>query len=132
MKSKRETIEQKLFRAKATFNEIEVLLQNNFFATAVNRMYYSCFYVTQALLFTKDLSSKTHKGVVTLLHQHFVNTGLFDKEKASFYSELLKERMEDDYSDVLVLDEAEVIDFYEPAKAYIDYVTKLVEGYLAE
>ena len=65
-----------------------------------------CFHATKALLLTRDLVPKTHSGVVAMLHQHFVQAGLFDFEQASFFSRLMQERIEDDYNDVIIIDEA--------------------------
>lgn len=79
--------------------EVPSHLSNGFYGTAINRLYYSCFYATQALLFTLNYTPKTHKGLISLLHEHFVNKGLFEKSKAQFLSDLLKERMDGDYTD---------------------------------
>ncbi len=97
----------------------------------VNRLYYSCFHTTKALLLTKDLMPKTHKGTSSILHEHFVNKGLFDSAKAAFYDKLMEERIEDDYNDFMILEEKKVIHFIEPAKQYVEYVSKLIEGYFA-
>ena len=126
------TIQQKLEIAQAFFNEVPVHLRNRFYNTAINRLYYGCFYATQALLLTMSLTPKTHKGVAQLLHKHFVSKGLFDKAKAEFFSDLLKERLEGDYGDFLIIDEEEIKDFIQPGKEYIEYVTKMAEGNLAE
>ena len=101
-------------------------MENQFYITAINRLYYSCYHATRALLLTKDLIPKTHGGVVSQLHQHFVQNGSFDLNQASFFSRLMQERIEDDYSDISVLTKAEVIMFIEPAREYIVYVEELI------
>jgi uncharacterized protein (UPF0332 family) len=108
----KDIIQRKLSRATLTFSEMEVLFKNGFYIAAINRLYYSCFYATQALLLTINLMPKTHKGIVKLLHEHFVNKGLFENSKAEFYNDLLKERLEGDYGDLLILDEDEMNDFF--------------------
>ncbi len=42
----------------------------------------------------------------------------------------MQERIEDDYNDFMIVDEAEVTEFIEPAKAYIAYVEELVQKHL--
>ncbi len=106
--------------------EVDVLMFNKFYITAINRLYYSCFHATKALLLTKDLVPKTHSGVVTLLHQHFVQNGLFDLEHASFFSRLMQERIEDDYNDFMIVDEDEAAEFVTPAKEYLSYIENLI------
>jgi len=129
MTLKDETIKLKLSKAHSLLLEIDVMMTNKFYTSVVSRLYYSCFHATKALLLTKDLMPKTHKGTSTTLHQHFVSNGLFDKKKADFFNDLMQERIEDDYNDFMILDEAEVIDFIKPAKQYVDYVSKLIETY---
>ena len=132
MNLKEETIKLKLLKAKSIIKEIEVLMENKFYTTVVSRLYYSCFHATKALLLTKDLSPKTHKGTSAILHQHFVNKGSFDKEKAIFFDGLMKERIEDDYNDFMISNQDEVTEFINPAKEYVDYVSQLIEKYLKE
>jgi uncharacterized protein (UPF0332 family) len=128
MSNKQASIQLKLAKARKLLEEVEVLMQHRFYITAINRLYYSCFHATKALLLTKDLVPKTHSGVISTLHQHFVQDGLFDFEQASFFSRLMQERIEDDYSDFMVLEEAEVKEFIEPSRAYIAYIEQLIEN----
>jgi uncharacterized protein (UPF0332 family) len=119
-------IKLKLQKATALINEADVLMQNKFYATVINRLYYGCFHATKALLLTKDLTPKTHSGVVNMLHLHFVQPGLFDMAKASFYSRLLQQRIDDDYNDFIIEDAETTEDFIEPAKEYVKYVAGLI------
>ncbi len=126
MNRKEYAIQLKLSKAKSLLMEIEVLKENKFFTTLISRLYYSCFHATKALLLTKDLVPKTHKGVAIMLHEYFTFNGLFDSRKAAFFSQLMEERIEDDYSDFMILDENDVIEFIEPAKEYVAYIEKLI------
>ncbi|WEK38149.1 MAG: HEPN domain-containing protein [Candidatus Pseudobacter hemicellulosilyticus] len=94
----------KLKKAHALLKEVQVLLDHAFYTTAINRLYYSCFHVTKALLLTRDLIPKTHSGVVSALHKSFVQDGYFAFEQASFFSRLMQERIDDDYSDHLIIE----------------------------
>jgi uncharacterized protein (UPF0332 family) len=111
-------------------SEVDIQLRNHFYATAINCLCYACFHATKALLLTKDLTHRTHSGVVTMLDQHFVLQDLFNKTHTAFYSKLMQERMDEDYNDFMVDDEAEVKVFIEPAKEYIGYIEQLIPEYL--
>ena len=128
MNSKQEAIEKKIAKANALLSEIDVLMEHRFHATAVNRLYYACFHATKALLLTKDLIPKTHSGVINLLHQHFVQSELMDVKQAAFFSRLLQERIEDDYSDAIILNDDEVADFVQPAKEYVKYREEVIKS----
>lgn len=81
---RKRVIALKLTKARSFLDEADILLSNKFYATVINRLYYSCFHATKALLLTRDLFPKTHSGVINQLHQHFVQPGMFDMEQASF------------------------------------------------
>ncbi len=129
MNLQQQAINQKIVKAESLLAEVPVLMEHQFYTTAINRLYYACFHATKALLLTKSLTPKTHSGVINLLHQHFVQSGIVDAQQAAFFSKLLHERIEDDYSDALIMDEEEVLEFIEPAKEYVNYIEKLVENY---
>jgi uncharacterized protein (UPF0332 family) len=132
MNSVTDVIRLKLLKANAFMNEADVLIENKFYATVINRLYYSCYHATKALLLTKNLIPKTHSGVVTMLHQHFVLPGDFDIEHASFYSSLLQQRMEEDYSDFMIEDEESVRILLIPSKQYLSYTETLINQFLTD
>lgn len=129
MSPKNASIQLKLAKAKNLLAEVDILVHHKFYMTAINRLYYGCFHVTKALLLTKDLIPKTHSGTVSMLHQYFVQEGAFDFNQASFFSRLMQERIEDDYNDLLKIEEVEVMEFVEPAKEYVFYVEGLIRNW---
>ncbi|HXL56458.1 MAG TPA: HEPN domain-containing protein [Chitinophagaceae bacterium] len=125
-KRKAAAIRLKIEKAKKIMEETDVLIQNHFYTTLISRLYYSCFHATKALLLTKDLIPKTHKGVFIMLYEHFVKENLFDNNYASFFNMLMQERIKGDYDDDLITNYDEVGGFIEPAKQYVQYVEKLI------
>lgn len=126
MNRKEASIQLKVTKAKNFLNEVPVLLNHQFYNTAINRLYYACFHITKALLLTKDVSPKTHSGVVHQLHLHFVKEELFDADQAAFFSNLMHERIEDDYDDLLLSGPEAVSAFIKSAQAYVAYVETLI------
>jgi uncharacterized protein (UPF0332 family) len=49
-------------KAKDTIQEVEQHIQNEFWNTAINRMYYTCYYAVSALLVKKVLKHRVIKG----------------------------------------------------------------------
>jgi uncharacterized protein (UPF0332 family) len=126
MTEQEQAIMLKMEKSKALLSEVEIQLQHRFYITAINRLYYSCFHATKALLLTKDLTPKTHSGVVSMLHQHFVSEGLFDQSHAAFFSRLMQERIDDDYGDFMTVTLEEVNEFVGPAREYIEYISGMI------
>ena len=49
----------RLQRAKETIQEVEKHLENKFWNTAINRMYYACFYAVGALLIKHGVNTSS-------------------------------------------------------------------------
>ncbi len=132
MSRRDEAIKIKMKKAAALMKEVDVLFENEFYDTLINRLYYSCFHATKALLLTKDLVSKTHSGTVSILNQRFVKENTFDIRHAAFFKSLMNERVQSDYDDFIITDESQVNEFIQPAKEYLEYVSQLIKKYLNE
>ena len=64
---RKKIIKYRIKKAGQTFNEVEVLIENEFWNTAVNRIYYACFYAVTALLIKNGFSTQTHSGTRQML-----------------------------------------------------------------
>ena len=73
-------------RAHETIAEIPYLREQGYFNTAVNRLYYACYYAAVALLTKHHISTNTHAGVKTMLGLHFVSKGLITKESGRAFT----------------------------------------------
>ena len=92
-------IRHRLDRAQEALSEASYLLQGSFINSTAARCYYACFYAVSALLLTKNLSSKTHKGMRVLLSEHYANPGILSATASRFYSHVFAYRQEGDYDD---------------------------------
>jgi len=62
---------QEMARAKEVLAEAHHLLTGGFYNGVVTRAYYAAFHGARALLITRGLESKTHRGVIQLFNLHF-------------------------------------------------------------
>jgi len=60
---KQDLLDYRLNRAKETLEEVDILIENKLWNTAVNRLYYACFYAVSGLLVYNGLNAQTHAGV---------------------------------------------------------------------
>ncbi len=123
---KDELIKYRIEKALQTIAEVEVLLQNNLWNTAINRLYYSCFYAVTALLLFHDIKAQTHSGVKQMFGQHFVLNNLISFEKGKFYSDLFEKRQRSDYEDFYEFNELEVRKLLIPAEELIKQIEILL------
>lgn len=73
---KQELINYRFKKAKETLLEIDLHVENELWNTAINRLYYACYYAVNALLLSKDIKAQTHAGVRQMFGLHFIKTGI--------------------------------------------------------
>jgi len=113
-------------KAKETIGEVENHILNEFWNTAINRMYYACFYAVSALLVKHGIETSSHKGIRQLFGKMFVKTGKFDKELAKHYTDLFEKRHKGDYNDFFEFDKETVIRLLPISKEFIKKIEELI------
>jgi uncharacterized protein (UPF0332 family) len=121
-------VKYRLSRAKETLSEVNTLIQNKYWNTAVNRLYYACFYGVGALLAKYGVETSSHSGSRQKFGQLFVQTGMINKDLARHYSELFEKRQKGDYNDFFDFDEDTVLRLYEPSRLLIEKIEELING----
>jgi len=119
-------ISYRLIRAKEAIVEAELLLQANHFNTAVNRIYYSCFYAVSALLISEGVKAAKYSGVKQMFGLHFVTPGKIPEEYGRFYTLLFNKRQKGDYDDLIFFERGEVESFLPQSKELV----AVIENYL--
>lgn len=123
-----ELIKYRISRAKETLAEVDNLIKLEYFNTAVNRIYYACYYAVTALLLKKKLSTKTHDGVRQMFGLHFIKSGLIMKEHGKYFSDLYDRRQTGDYDDFVVFKKETVEELYKQGHKFISTIERLIES----
>ena len=123
---KKAVINYRLAKAKETFAEISVLVENKLWRFAANRLYYACFYAASALLIKDGYQAHTHSGVKNLLSMNYVKEGKIDKSLSRIYGNLFNMRQKGDYEDWTMIDEEDVKPLLEPAEKFIETIENLI------
>ena len=118
---KKDLINYRIERSKETIGEAKVLAENNQWNGCVNRLYYACFYMVNALLLHESLSANTHSGVKSFFNQYFIKTGKLSKQYGQLYNALFDDRQESDYQD-----------FVEMKSSYVKPLIKQVENFITD
>jgi uncharacterized protein (UPF0332 family) len=124
---KDENIQYRIKRARETYRDAQALFEMGSINSSVNRLYYSAFYATIALLLKKNIKVKSHKGVQQKLGEEFVLRGLISKELAKAYSILSDYRHKGDYDALVEFDNEVVVKLFEPVKEFIDRIEILLQ-----
>ena len=94
---------------------------------AVNRYYYTCFHIVQALFLKKEIIVRTHSGMISQFSQHFVKTGIVPIETGSFLARLFQLRQKADYNCAYDITNEDAKSFQEPARQFVDRIIQLVK-----
>lgn len=72
--------EHYLREAEGRLKAAEDLVRAGDYKDSINRAYYAMFHAARALLLTRDLSPKTHEGLISLFGRDFVKSGVVEEE----------------------------------------------------
>lgn len=120
-------VQYRFARAHETLRDAQILLAEGSLHSAVNRLYYACFYAVSALLLTRGLSSSRHSDVRSLFVKHWVNTEILPKEIGRFYRHLFERRQTSDYKDLVVFTRDEVEVWLRQADDFISRIADEIE-----
>jgi uncharacterized protein (UPF0332 family) len=121
-------VNYRIQRAKETIEEVATHIENKFWNTAINRMYYACFYAVSALLAKHNIVASTHSGIRQQFGQHFVLTGIIDKSLGKHFTDLFEKRHKGDYNDFYEYDEETVLALYPKSLNLISRIDELLEN----
>ena len=96
------------------------LAENGFARDAVSRAYYAAYHWARALLISRGVESKTHRGTVQLFSLHFVKDGPLTEETAALLAHLETYRELSDYNSTVVFTD-------EQAQAEVSRAERFVE-----
>lgn len=125
-------VKYRLENALNTLAEVKSHRENGFYNTAINRMYYACYYAVRALLTAHGIEAKTHEGVRQQLGLNFVRNGKVSQEQGRFYSRLFSKRTTGDYDDFINHTRETVDELYPQAQAFVDAISTLLDQWFAE
>lgn len=102
-RTKEDLMNYRLQHANATLADAKLLAETNSWNSVANRLYYACFYAVLALLARHNIDAYTHKGVKSILNQHFIKSGQIDIIWGKLYQKLFDCRSDADYEDFIYL-----------------------------
>lgn len=124
---RKELVNYRLVRAKETLDEVQSHLTNGYYNTAVNRLYYACFYAVTALLINFSIETNTHSGVRQMFGLYFIKPGKIDKNLGRFFSDIYDKRQTGDYDDFIFYNDDDVKDLITPASKLISEIKNLLK-----
>ncbi len=125
-------IRYRMALARETIAVAKSALADGHLHSAVNRLYYACFYMLSALLFAENHSSSKHSGIRSLFNRHWIKTGRLPVEMSFFYRDLFNHRQQGDYDDFVEFSCDDVQGWQEEANTFIARVSEEIETLLSD
>ena len=115
-----------LARAREDVQVAEELFRDGHLRGAVSRAYYAMYHAAHALLRSRGLTAKSHKGLLSVVSEQFVQTGELDRGHFAALRVAKELREESDYDVGAVVEEAEARRVLEDAGAFLHVVEALL------
>jgi uncharacterized protein (UPF0332 family) len=119
-------VKYRLAKADETLQAAELLMNNQQWNSAINRLYYAAYYAITALLVQAQVNTKTHSGVKTQFFLHYVKTGKVAIHLGKVYSDLFDWRQKGDYNDFFDFSKEDVESIFPLTKELMDAVKQQI------
>ena len=90
-------------KAKEDLDTAKENLEHGKFRASVNRSYYAVFHALRAVTALDHFDSGKHSGIIAYFNQHYVKTGIFDKEISKMIDSCYRMREKADYDDFFLV-----------------------------
>ena len=120
-------IEKLVAKSHRALAAAKQLLKSDDYDFAVSRAYYAMFYVTEAVLLTKNLAPSKHSALVSLFYEHFIRPGIFDKSLHKDLHDAFELRQQGDYWADAGITEAMAQEVLGKAKNFISVLAEFIK-----
>jgi uncharacterized protein (UPF0332 family) len=124
----RSLIDYRLEQAAEALKDAELLLDEERYRAAANRMYYACFYAVVAALLTRRLQYSKHAAVIAFFDKEFIRSGQLPKEYSRTLHRAFNERQQDDYMPFVEVDTNEIKSLFTDVKTLVKGISEYVAG----
>ncbi len=119
-------IEYRIEQAFKTSSEIEVLIEEEFFVLAINRIYYGMFYMLLALALKEGFKTSKHHQLLGWFNKEFVKPGKVNREIGKIIHRGFEDRTDGDYGVFVEFERDEVESKFCDMKLFISELKEII------
>ena len=112
-------INYRLQQANETIKEVNILIDNKLFKTAVNRIYYGMFYALSALALKYKFKTAKHKQLIGWFNKNFIKEQFIERKYGKIINDAFENRSDSDYGVFIEFNKSDVTEMYEEMKDFI-------------
>ncbi|MDP2755270.1 MAG: HEPN domain-containing protein [Nitrospirota bacterium] len=115
-------------KSKKRLNIAKKMFIEKEFDIVVRESYFAMFYLTQAMLLTKNLGFSRHSAVIAAFGQKFSKTGEVDPGLHKLLIDAEKARCKSDYDYMDDITKEEAVDYLRDAEYFVMEIVKKLKG----
>ena len=123
-----ESVTEEMHHAETCLRSAKVNLDNDLPDAAFDRLYYAAFHATRALLVARDIVTKSHKGVYSMLNQRLVKEGPLATTDSQLYGQLMSLRATADCGSFTALTGDEARAYLPQVEAFVAHAEALLDA----
>jgi len=120
-------IKYRLEQADETITDAELLIKNNRFRSAINRIYYGMFYSLLALALDYKFESSKHAQLIGWFNKNFIHTGKIEEKFGKIINKAFNKRTKSDYDTFVEIDEKTAYEMLEEMKKFIFEIKRFLK-----
>jgi len=121
-----ELIKYRLDESKETIQDVQLLLDNDRFRAAVNRIYYGMFYSLLALGLAYEFETSKHQQLIGWFNRNFIHKGLLDSRYGRIINKASNRRTKGDYESFVEFEKDTIHEMFEEMKDFISEIEKIL------
>jgi uncharacterized protein (UPF0332 family) len=125
-KDRQNLIGYRLQQAKETMDDVQLLINNKRFRSAVNRIYYGMFYALLALGSANRFETSKHAQLIGWFNRNFIYEGKIDARFGRIINKAFNRRTKGDYDTFVEFEEEIVIEMYVEMNDFIDEIESYI------
>lgn len=125
LKTKKDLITFRPGKADEALHLAKYSVAYKYWASIINRLYYSCFYLISALFAKSEIRVYTHNGVKSRFNL-FMKENNLDMKQAQLFNDLFDKRLQSDYGDFITFTEDEVLPLIKEVEQFSKEMKKII------
>lgn len=119
-------------KAFETLDDAEKLINLNMLSLAMNRIYYSGFYIVNALMLVDNKKFTKHRQLIGWFNKEYLKPNLINREIGKLLNASYERRTALDYHDYTTVTKSEARFYLKEMRKFIAEVDKLIEKKLTD
>ncbi|MFN8254432.1 MAG: HEPN domain-containing protein [Bacteroidales bacterium] len=124
--SRKNLVTYRIEQSFKTAEDAEFLISQGKLHAAVNRIYYSMFYMLTALALLYKFQTSKHLQLIGWFNKTFIKENIFERKYFKILDEIFKKRQKGDYEAFVSFNDEEVLEMLAEMKDFISTIEKFI------